>query len=58
MSLNGSLVGVTSHTTPLPTGEGPGEGPAGVECGASCGCVLATILCEAASYLTLYPASP
>ena len=23
----GSLVGVTSHTTPLPTGEGPGEGP-------------------------------
>ena len=29
MSLNGCLVGVTSHTTPLPTGEGPGEGPAG-----------------------------
>ena len=28
-------VGVTSHTTPLPTGEGPGEGPADVECGAS-----------------------
>ena len=24
-----SLIGVTSHTTPLPTGEGPGEGPAG-----------------------------
>ena len=24
-----SPVGVTSHTTPLPTGEGPGEGPAG-----------------------------
>ena len=23
MSLNGSLVGVTSHTTPLPAGEGP-----------------------------------
>ena len=28
MSLNGSLVGVTSHTTPLPAGEGLGEGPA------------------------------
>ena len=27
MSLNGSLVGVTSHTTPLPAGEGLGEGP-------------------------------
>ena len=27
MSLNGSLVGVTSHITPLPTGEGLGEGP-------------------------------
>ena len=26
-----SLIGVTSHTTPLPTGEGPGEGPAGFE---------------------------
>ena len=25
--LTGSLVGVTSHTTPLPSGEGPGEGP-------------------------------
>ena len=24
----GSLVGVTSHTTPLPAGEGLGEGPA------------------------------
>ena len=24
-----SPIGVTSHTTPLPTGEGPGEGPAG-----------------------------
>jgi len=35
MSPNGSLVGVTSHFTPLPTGEGPGEGPAGVECEAS-----------------------
>ena len=23
----GSLVGVTSHTTPLPAGEGLGEGP-------------------------------
>ena len=32
MSPIGSLVGVTSHFTPLPTGEGPGEGPAGVEC--------------------------
>ena len=29
MSLNGSLVGVTSHITPLPAGEGLGEGPAG-----------------------------
>ena len=29
MSLNGSLVGVTSYITPLPTGEGKGEGPAG-----------------------------
>ena len=27
MSLNVSLVGVTSHTTPLPAGEGMGEGP-------------------------------
>ena len=27
MSLNGSHVGVTSHTTPLPAGEGLGEGP-------------------------------
>ena len=27
MSRNGSLVGVTSHTTPLPAGEGKGEGP-------------------------------
>ena len=27
MSLNGSLVGVTSHITPLPAGEGLGEGP-------------------------------
>ena len=27
MSLTGSLVGVTSHTTPLPAGEGLGEGP-------------------------------
>ena len=26
--LIGSLVGVTSHFTPLPTGEGLGEGPA------------------------------
>jgi hypothetical protein len=25
--LTGSLVGVTSHFTPLPTGEGLGEGP-------------------------------
>ena len=25
--LTGSLVGVTSHITPLPSGEGPGEGP-------------------------------
>jgi len=31
MSLNGSLVGVTSHTTPLPAGEGLGEGP--LSCG-------------------------
>ena len=30
MSLNGGLVGVTSHITPLPAGEGKGEGPAGV----------------------------
>ena len=29
-SLAGSIVGVTSHITPLPTGEGKGEGPAGV----------------------------
>ena len=43
----GSPIGVTSHTTPLPTGEGPGEGPAVVVCWASCGCVLATILCVA-----------
>ena len=28
----GSLVGVTSHTTPLPTGEGLGEGPTVVVC--------------------------
>ena len=27
MSLNGCLVGVTSHITPLPAGEGLGEGP-------------------------------
>jgi len=27
MSLNGGLVGVTSHITPLPAGEGLGEGP-------------------------------
>ena len=27
MSLNGRLIGVTSHFTPLPMGEGPGEGP-------------------------------
>ena len=27
MSLTGSLVGVTSHITPLPAGEGLGEGP-------------------------------
>ena len=26
-SLAGSLVGVTSHITPLPAGEGLGEGP-------------------------------
>ena len=31
----GSLVGVTSHITPLPTGEGLGEGPAGVGGGAT-----------------------
>jgi len=30
MSLNGSHVGVTSHTTPLPAGEGLGEGPLSV----------------------------
>ena len=35
MSLNGSLVGVTSHTTPLPAGEGLGEGPAGEGGGAT-----------------------
>ena len=35
MSPNGSLVGVTSHFTPLPTGEGPGEGPAGIVCWAT-----------------------
>ena len=29
--LTGSLVGVTSHTTPLPAGEGLGEGP--LSCG-------------------------
>ena len=27
MSLISSPIGVTSHFTPLPTGEGPGEGP-------------------------------
>jgi len=27
MSLNGSLVGVTSHITPLPAGRGWGRGP-------------------------------
>jgi len=27
----GSLVGVTSHTTPLPAGEGLGEGPLSYE---------------------------
>ena len=43
-------VGVTSHFTPLPTGEGPGEGPTVVVCWLVGG--------EAASYLTLYPASP
>ena len=31
MSLNGSLVGVTSHITPLPAGEGLGEGPLSYE---------------------------
>ena len=31
MSLNDSHVGVTSHTTPLPAGEGLGEGP--LSCG-------------------------
>ena len=31
MSLNGSLVGVTSHITPLPVGEGLGEGPLSCE---------------------------
>ena len=31
MSLNVSLVGVTSHTTPLPAGEGMGEGPLSCE---------------------------
>ena len=31
MSLNGGLVGVTSHITPLPAGEGLGEGP--LSCG-------------------------
>ena len=45
-----SPIGVTSHTTPLPTGEGPGEGPTVVVCWSVGG--------EAASYLTLYPASP
>ena len=31
----GSPIGVTSHITPLPTGEGKGEGPAGVGGGAT-----------------------
>ena len=31
MSLNGGLVGVTSHITPLPAGEGLGEGPLSYE---------------------------
>ena len=31
ISLIDGLVGVTSHTTPLPTGEGLGEGP--LSCG-------------------------
>ena len=30
------LIGVTSHFTPLPLGEGKGEGPAGEGGGASC----------------------
>ena len=35
--LTGCLVGVTSHITPLPLGEGMGEGPAGDGGGASWG---------------------
>ena len=31
MSLNGGLVGVTSHITALPAGEGLGEGPVSYE---------------------------
>jgi len=36
-NLVSSPIGVTSHTTPLPTGEGTGEGPAGDGGGASWG---------------------
>ena len=47
MSLNGSLVGVTSHITPLPTGEGKGEGPAWEGGGATVSSVRERfVLCE------------
>jgi len=36
-NLVSSPIGVTSHTTPLPTGEGTGEGPAGEGRGAGWG---------------------
>ena len=43
----GSLVGVTSHITPLPTGEGKGEGPAGEGGGATVSSVREKyVLCE------------
>ena len=47
MSFNGSLVGVTSHITPLPAGEGLGEGP--LSCGLElCAKMLSElcVLCE------------
>ena len=47
MSINGSLVGVTSHITPLPAGEGLGEGP--LSCGLElCAKMLSElcVLCE------------
>ena len=51
MSLNGSLVGVTSHITPLPAGEGLGEGPLSCEL-ETCAKRLSElcVLCERKTY--------